>query len=93
MPGRSTDRGTGVRLRAAARKLAGRPARPAATTPVLTVVMPVYNVAAHVAECLDSVLGQTLTELEVIAVDDGSTDDSLADPARVRRARPARCGC
>jgi glycosyltransferase involved in cell wall biosynthesis/CDP-glycerol glycerophosphotransferase (TagB/SpsB family) len=44
---------------------------------VLTVVIPVYNVAPYLAECLDSVLGQSLTDLEVIAVDDGSTDNCL----------------
>lgn len=52
--------------------------RSAEAAPVLSVVMPVYDVAAYLPECLDSVLGQTLTELEVIAVDDGSSDGSLA---------------
>ena len=42
----------------------------------MSVVMPVYNGAAHVGEALDSVLGQTFTDFEVVAVDDGSTDDS-----------------
>src|SRR3954447_22785622 len=46
------------------------PARP----PVLSVVVPVYNVAPYLVDCLDSLLAQTLTNLEVIAVDDGSTD-------------------
>jgi len=41
-------------------------------------VVPVYNVEPYLAECLDSLLGQTLATLEVIAVDDGSTDDSAA---------------
>jgi hypothetical protein len=52
--------------------------RSAEAAPVLSVVMPVYNVAAYLPECLDSILGQTLTELEVIAVDDGSSDGSVA---------------
>jgi hypothetical protein len=52
--------------------------RSAEAAPVLSVVMPVYDVAAYLPECLDSILGQTLTELEVIAVDDGSSDGSLA---------------
>lgn len=65
---------------------AGRP-RPVARTngPVLSVVVPVYNVQGYVAACLDSVLGQTLEQLEVIVVDDGSSDRSpqiLADYAR-----------
>ena len=44
--------------------------------PVVSLVVPVYNVEPYLAECLDSLLGQTLTALEVIAVDDGSTDGS-----------------
>ena len=39
--------------------------------------MPVYNVEKYLAECLDSVLKQTLKDLEVICVNDGSTDNSL----------------
>ena len=68
------------RLRAAVRKAGGRPLariRRARQDPALTVVMPVYNVGDYLAEALDSVLGQTLTDLEVIAVDDGSTDGCL----------------
>lgn len=44
--------------------------------PVLSVVMPVYNSAKHLAECLDSVCNQTYRYLEIICVDDGSTDGS-----------------
>jgi CDP-glycerol glycerophosphotransferase (TagB/SpsB family) len=44
--------------------------------PTVSVVVPVYNVEPYLAECLDSLLGQTLASLEVIAVDDGSTDGS-----------------
>ncbi len=43
----------------------------------VSVIIPVYNAAEFLPECLDSVLGQTLKEIEVICVDDGSTDDSL----------------
>ncbi|MFJ5219542.1 CDP-glycerol glycerophosphotransferase family protein [Streptomyces sp. NPDC088354] len=43
-------------------------------TPRLTVVVPVHNVEAHVAECLASVAAQTLDALDVVVVDDGSTD-------------------
>ncbi len=68
------------RLRAAVRKAGGQSLarlRRARQEPVLTVVMPVYNVGDYLPEALDSVLGQTLTDLEVIAVDDGSTDGCL----------------
>ena len=42
-----------------------------------SVVVPVYNKAPYLKECLDSVLAQTFKEMEVIAVDDRSTDESL----------------
>ncbi|MCD7945954.1 MAG: glycosyltransferase [Clostridiales bacterium] len=47
-------------------------------TPVVSVIIPVYNVEQYLAQCLDSVLGQTLGSIEVICVDDGSTDSSPA---------------
>lgn len=46
--------------------------------PRISVVIPSYNHAAFVAEAARSVLGQTLADLELVVVDDGSTDDSLA---------------
>ena len=42
----------------------------------VSVVIPVYNQAPYLAECLDSVLAQTLRDIEVVCVDDGSTDGS-----------------
>lgn len=44
----------------------------------MSVIMPVYNEAAVLAESLDSALAQSLKEIEVICVDDGSTDASVA---------------
>ena len=42
----------------------------------VSVIVPVYNVEKHLRKCLDSLLAQTLEEIEIIAVDDGSTDSS-----------------
>ena len=44
---------------------------------VLTIIIPVYNAAKYLRECLDSVLNQTYKDFEVICVNDCSTDDSL----------------
>lgn len=45
--------------------------------PMVSVVMPVYNSAAFLAQSVGTVLGQSMTDFELILVDDGSTDDSL----------------
>lgn len=46
--------------------------------PKFSIIIPVYNVAPYLHECLDSVLAQTFTDWEAICVDDGSTDESGA---------------
>jgi len=43
----------------------------------VSVIIPIYNVSDYLRECLDSVIGQSLQELEIICVNDGSTDNSL----------------
>lgn len=48
-----------------------------AGAPLLSVVVPFYNVEAYLEECLRSLQDQTLTDLEVILVDDGSPDNSV----------------
>lgn len=49
--------------------------------PNVSLIIPVYNAGAHIEACLDSVLAQTLDDLEIILVDDHGTDDSM-DRAR-----------
>lgn len=44
----------------------------------VSVIIPVYNAAAYLTRCLDSVCNQTLKDIEVVCVDDGSTDCSAA---------------
>lgn len=44
---------------------------------MLSVIIPVFNAEDYIANCLESVLRQTLADIEVILVDDGSTDDSV----------------
>lgn len=43
----------------------------------ISIIMPVYNVERYLKACLDSIVGQTLPDIEIIAVNDGSKDNSL----------------
>ena len=43
----------------------------------ISVIIPVYNVEDYLNKCLDSVCNQTLTDIEIICINDGSTDNSL----------------
>ncbi len=45
-------------------------------TPKISVIIPVYNVESYLRQCLDSVVNQTMREIEIICVNDGSTDSS-----------------
>lgn len=53
--------------------------------PKVSIIIPVYNTAKYLPQCLDSLINQTLTDIEIICIDDGSTDESpqiLAQYAR-----------
>ena len=47
---------------------------PDAASAVVSVVIPVYKTAGYLPRCLDSVLAQTLREIEIVAIDDSSPD-------------------
>ena len=46
-------------------------------TPLVSVIVPVYNVSQYLDQCLDSLVNQTLRDIEIICVNDASTDNSL----------------
>ena len=46
--------------------------------PKVSVLVPVYNVEKYLKQCLNSVIGQTLQDIEIICINDGSTDSSLS---------------
>lgn len=46
-------------------------------TPDISIILPIYNTSKFLPKCLDSILGQRFQNLEILLVDDGSTDDSL----------------
>jgi glycosyltransferase involved in cell wall biosynthesis len=56
--------------------------------PLVSVVLPVYNAGPYLGEAIQSILNQTLKELELLVVDDCSTDDSLAVARRYEAADP-----
>lgn len=58
------------------------------TSPQVSIVMPVYNDQDYVEAALESCLSQTLREIEVICVDDASTDDTVSIIEKFRRRDP-----
>ena len=44
--------------------------------PLVSIIVPIYNVEQYLAECLDSLVNQTLKDIEIICVNDGSPDNS-----------------
>ena len=59
--------------------------------PLITLIIPVYNVSGYLTQCLDSVYGQTYKNIEILIIDDGSTDDSgrLCDEYALKDSRAA----
>lgn len=67
--------------------------------PLVSFVVPVYNVAPYVGKCLVSIAGQTVRDIEIIVVDDGSTDGTgnvcdefAAEDGRIRIFHTKNCG-
>ena len=43
---------------------------------MLTLIIPIYNIEQYLSQCLDSIINQTYTSIQIILVDDGTTDSS-----------------
>lgn len=72
---------------------------PSEKTVKVSVIIPVYNSSPYIQQCLDSVTGQSLKELEILCVDDGSSDNSadiveeaVAKDGRIRLIRQENAG-
>lgn len=69
------------------------------TSPIVSVIIPCYNAEKNIIQCIDSVCSQTLQQIEIICVDDGSTDATLEllqtyqeKDARIRVIRQKNAG-
>ena len=60
-----------------------------ASTPLITVIVPIYNVENYLKKCLNSIINQQYKKLEILLIDDGSTDLSgkIADEYAVKDNR------
>lgn len=56
----------------------------------ISVIVPAYNVEKYISSCLDSLLNQTKKEIEIIAIDDGSTDNTLNILNEYKRNNPSK---
>ena len=61
--------------------------------PMFSIIVPVYNVQKYVGECVDSVIGQSFKNYELILIDDGSTDNSFKICQEYQRKYPDKVKC
>ena len=54
--------------------------------PLVTIVIPIYNVEKYIADCLSTVIDQTYNNLEILCIDDGSEDDSVKIVSEYKKA-------
>lgn len=64
-------------------------ATPSSSAPKVSVLVPTYNTERYLPQCLDSLVGQTLSDIQIVCINDGSTDSSL-DIMRDYQARDGR---
>ena len=55
--------------------------------PKVSIIVPVYNTEKYLAQCLDSIINQSLKDIEILCVDDGSTDSSPEIFKRIRKKK------
>ena len=57
--------------------------------PTISVIVPIYNTAAYLSRCIESLVNQTYSDLQIILIDDGSTDESsaIADDWQIKDPR------
>ena len=55
---------------------------------LISFVIPVYNTGEYLQQCIDSIISQTWKNIEIIAVDDGSTDNSLSILEKYAQSHP-----
>ena len=53
-----------------------------------SIIVPVYNTAEYLRDCFDSIFHQTQKEIEIIAINDGSTDNSLDVLQEIKKEHP-----
>lgn len=46
-------------------------------SPLVSIIIPIFNVSNYISKCIESIINQTLNNIEIICIDDGSTDNSL----------------